>query len=299
VKLAPQHTMATATIQPPAAPPAPNVATTHNSSSISTATTRGNLTRRQSNRATSTTAVACILPATTTNQQQRPSLTLQMTPKPPTPASTSSPVPSTSSQPSSAGSQTQFYTPNSTTASPSTAGFPAQQSCSPTSGSPAASSLTPGSSPAPSQQVDPSPQTPTTPKAPSLAPRNLIRRLSDTIGVWATVGLAIAAIIVTIYYAAIMLSYAKWTKQNDFREGCINDGEHGLPLSVECIEVLLRPRGFNVKRQIEGEPRLEEVSVEEIADALEQQERTIEFQHDVIREAARILIREGRDRPEL
>jgi hypothetical protein len=127
-----------------------------------------------------------------------------------------------------------------------------------------------------------------------------MRRVSDTIGVWTTVGLAIAAIIIAVYYGAIMYSYAKWTKQNDFREGCINDQEHYLPLSVECIEVLLRPRGFNVKRQTEGEGQLGEVSIEEIADALERQENRFEHQRAVIHAAAQYLIAwEKEDRPEL
>jgi hypothetical protein len=125
-----------------------------------------------------------------------------------------------------------------------------------------------------------------------------MRRVSDTIGVWTTVGLAIAAIIIAVYYGAIMYSYAKWTKQNDFREGCINDQEHYLPLSVECIEVLLRPRGFNVKRQTEGEGQLGEVSVEEIADALERQEIWVAFLDAEIQEVARILKEKGH-RPEL
>jgi hypothetical protein len=59
------------------------------------------------------------------------------------------------------------------------------------------------------------------------------------------------AIVVAIYYGAVMLSYVRWTKHNDFREGCISDWEHELPLSAECLEELLRPRASVVKRQIE------------------------------------------------
>jgi hypothetical protein len=48
-----------------------------------------------------------------------------------------------------------------------------------------------------------------------------------------------------------MLSYAKWTKHHDFHEGCINDQDHGLPMSKGCLEELLRPRASVVKRHIE------------------------------------------------
>lgn len=79
-----------------------------------------------------------------------------------------------------------------------------------------------------------------------------MQRVSDKLGVWITIGLTTAALLVAIYYGAIMLSYARWAKQNDFREGCISDQDHNLPLSAECSEELLRPRVSVVKRQIEA-----------------------------------------------
>lgn len=62
--------------------------------------------------------------------------------------------------------------------------------------------------------------------------------------------------------------------------------------------MLLRPRGFNVKRQTEGEGQLGEVSVEEIADALERQEIWVAFLDAEIQEVARIFKEKGH-RPEL
>ena len=73
-----------------------------------------------------------------------------------------------------------------------------------------------------------------------------------SLGEWTNIGLALAALIVAVYFGATMLSYAEWTKHNDFREGCINDQEHRLPLSAECSEELLRTRVSVVKRQVEG-----------------------------------------------
>jgi hypothetical protein len=73
-----------------------------------------------------------------------------------------------------------------------------------------------------------------------------------SLGEWTNIGLAFAALIVAVYFGATTLSYAKWTKHNDFREGCINDREHRLPLSAECSEELLRTRVSVVKRQVEA-----------------------------------------------
>jgi hypothetical protein len=79
-----------------------------------------------------------------------------------------------------------------------------------------------------------------------------VQRASDKLGVWTTIGLTAVAIIVAIYYGAVMLRYAKWTQHNDFREGCISDREHQLPLSAACLQELLRPRVSVMKRQIEA-----------------------------------------------
>lgn len=79
-----------------------------------------------------------------------------------------------------------------------------------------------------------------------------MQKVSDKLGVWTTIGLTAVAIIVAIYYGAVMLSYAKWTKHNDFREGCISDRDHELPLSAACLQELLRPRASVMKRQIEA-----------------------------------------------
>lgn len=93
-----------------------------------------------------------------------------------------------------------------------------------------------------------------------------MQRVSDRIGVWTTIGLTAVAVVIAIYYGAIMLSYAKWTKHNDFREGCISDREHELPLSAECLEELLRPRASVAKRQIECKGRRGDVVLDKVFD---------------------------------
>jgi hypothetical protein len=111
----------------------------------------------------------------------------------------------------------------------------------------------PASSSTASHQATAAFQPQASPSASASAPRSLIRKVLDEPGIWIGVGLAIAAVVVAIYYGAVMLSYAKWTKHNDFREGCINDREHKLPLSTECSEELLRSRvAAMAKRQIEA-----------------------------------------------
>jgi hypothetical protein len=80
------------------------------------------------------------------------------------------------------------------------------------------------------------------------APRNL----SNTLAVWTTIALGLATLITAVYYGAIMLSFAQWTKHNDFREGCIADQDHDLLMSAECSEELLRSRVSAVKRQVEA-----------------------------------------------
>jgi hypothetical protein len=106
-----------------------------------------------------------------------------------------------------------------------------------------------------SQQGATNPHVYSAPAATTPPPRNLMQRTSDKMGVWnlcAAVALGIATITVAVYYSATMLRYAKWTKHNDFREGCINDQEHHLPVSPECSEELLRARVSVVKRQLEA-----------------------------------------------
>jgi hypothetical protein len=76
--------------------------------------------------------------------------------------------------------------------------------------------------------------------------------LFDKFVAWFTIATGLAAIAVAIYYGAVMLNYARWTKHNDFREGCINDRDHNLPLSADCVAELMLPRVSAVKRQIEA-----------------------------------------------
>jgi len=101
-------------------------------------------------------------------------------------------------------------------------------------------------------QATTSPQMPTASPFLASTPRNLRQRVSDKLGLWITIALGIATIVVAVYYGAVMLSYAEWTKHNDFREGCINDREHDLLLSADCSEELLRSRVSFVKRELEA-----------------------------------------------
>jgi hypothetical protein len=213
--------MATTTVQAPAAPPTPSVATT-----------RSSLARRQSSLVSSGASISSTSPQASNlamPQHQRPHLTLQTPVQSPTSASTPFHASGTSSQASSAASTIPF-------------------SNSPISTSPT-SSLTS------SQQTATNPHAYSAPTATTSPPRSLMQRTSDKVGVWnlcIAVAIGIATIAATVYYSETMLRYAKWTKQNDFREGCINDQEHGLPLSTECSEELLRARVSVEKRQVEA-----------------------------------------------
>jgi hypothetical protein len=225
--------MATTTVQAPAAPPTPSVATT-----------RSSLARRQSSLVSSGASISSTSPQASNlamPQHQRPHLTLQTPVQSPTSASTPFHASGTSSQASSAASQTQFFTPTSaTTPLASTIPF----SNSPISTSPT-SSLTS------SQQTATNPHAYSAPTATTSPPRSLMQRTSDKVGVWnlcIAVAIGIATIAATVYYSETMLRYAKWTKHND----CINDQEHGLPLSTECSEELLRARVSVEKRQVEA-----------------------------------------------
>jgi hypothetical protein len=106
----------------------------------------------------------------------------------------------------------------------------------------------PTSNLAASQQTTPSPQMQALSPASTPAPRNL----SNTLAVWTTIALGLATLITAVYYGAIMLSFAQWTKHNDFREGCIADQDHDLLMSAECSEELLCSRVSAVKRQVEA-----------------------------------------------
>jgi hypothetical protein len=84
------------------------------------------------------------------------------------------------------------------------------------------------------------------------APRGVVQRVFDKFVAWITIAAGLAAIVVAVYYGAVMLTYARWTKHNDFREGCINDRDHNLPLSPDCVSELMLPRISAGKRQIEA-----------------------------------------------
>ena len=72
---------------------------------------------------------------------------------------------------------------------------------------------------------------------------------------WKTITgfLAFAITLLGIIYAAIQFPYTKWSQRNDFRDGCINDLDHNLPMARECFEELARSRVSSVvwKRSFE------------------------------------------------
>jgi len=49
-----------------------------------------------------------------------------------------------------------------------------------------------------------------------------------------------------LFYAAVTFPYTKWSQRNDFRDGCINDLDHNLPMARECFEELARSRVSSV-----------------------------------------------------
>jgi hypothetical protein len=73
-------------------------------------------------------------------------------------------------------------------------------------------------------------------------------------GCGATVALAFAGVYLTGFYGKVTLKYTRWTLNNDFRDGCINDLDHNLTLAEECSAELARPRvsAVNMKRQLEA-----------------------------------------------
>ena len=66
--------------------------------------------------------------------------------------------------------------------------------------------------------------------------------------------LATAGVYLTGLYGKVTLNYARWTLNNDFRDGCINDLDHNLTLAEECAAELGRPRisTVNLKRHLEA-----------------------------------------------
>lgn len=68
-----------------------------------------------------------------------------------------------------------------------------------------------------------------------------------------TVALAFAGVYLTGLYSKVTLKYTRWTLNNDFRDGCINDLDHNLTLAEECFAELAHPRmsAVNMKRHLE------------------------------------------------
>jgi hypothetical protein len=210
----------------------------------------------------STLASASLQPraASTTAPHTLPSVSAVVSPQlpnvrtvsPPTLSSTSSPGPVTP-QVSTASIQTQSYPP--TSATPSTQTAPASPQTS--SASPVSSSASPQSTSTQYSSLNPASaalqlSTACPPPTSASAPHTVVQRLYKKSKAWSTNALALAAIIVAIGYGAIQISDMRWTKRNDFRNGCISDREHKLPLSAECVAELMLPRASAVKRQIEA-----------------------------------------------
>ena len=74
------------------------------------------------------------------------------------------------------------------------------------------------------------------------APRNVLATFLKTLGTCATIALAILGVYYAAHYGGLTLAYARWTQRNDFRDGCISNRDHGLPLSTECSAEFTRTR---------------------------------------------------------
>lgn len=154
-------------------------------------------------------------------------------------------------QPPTASIQTQSCLPKSATTSnqmptPSTVSSQGQ-SCSPIP----TSATTQLQTPTQSSPLSPA-SSPSQLSAPTSASRNAAPRLTTKLGKWTSSAIGLAAMVATVYYGSTTLDYARWTKHNDFQEGCINDRDHNLPLSAECVTELMLPRASAVKRHIEA-----------------------------------------------
>jgi hypothetical protein len=154
-------------------------------------------------------------------------------------------------QPPTASNQTQLCLPTSATTSnqtPTTTTVSSHaQSCSriPTS------ATTQLQTPTQSSPLCPA-SAPSGLSTPASVSRNAAPKLTTKLGKWTSSAIGLAAMVATVYYGSTTLDYARWTKHNDFREGCINDRDHDLPLSAECVAELRLPRVSAVKRQIEA-----------------------------------------------
>jgi hypothetical protein len=101
--------------------------------------------------------------------------------------------------------------------------------------------------PALSRSPSPAPtSSSTTPTIPPSASWGVVRSNYKTVlgalGACITIALTSAGIYLTDLYGKITLKYTRWTLNNDFRDGCINDREHNLPLAEECFAEFARPR---------------------------------------------------------
>jgi hypothetical protein len=74
------------------------------------------------------------------------------------------------------------------------------------------------------------------------APRNVIRTIFKRALACATIALAILGVYYAAHYGSLTLDIARWTQANEFRDGCIDDRDHDLPLSVNCCSELKRTR---------------------------------------------------------
>lgn len=58
---------------------------------------------------------------------------------------------------------------------------------------------------------------------------------------WIGTGLAVAGVILTIFYGKLTMHLAHWTAGNDYRESCRNDRDDGVFLDEKCKEALGHP----------------------------------------------------------
>jgi hypothetical protein len=232
-------------------------------SAPTTASTTSPQTRAQSCQSTSTTTPLHILPPisstavpqTLSQTQSSSSISASTPPQPPnasTPSlqtqfswSTLASTPPRPPNPSTSGSQAQSHASNPGAATPqvSTPSLQAQP-CPPTPAS------TQGLAPAAGTA---SPQEQSLSSAPLSASKGVARRNWKIFsGGCITVALAFAGVYLTGLYGKVTLKYTRWTLNNDFRDGCINDLDHNLTLAEECFAELAHPRvsAVNMKRQL-------------------------------------------------
>ncbi|GAB7325247.1 hypothetical protein MBLNU13_g09312t1 [Cladosporium sp. NU13] len=124
-------------------------------------------------------------------------------------------------------------TAQSSSSSPQTSAYPSRPNV-PASVEAAASPLARPTSNLPSNTVTTNLRPPSKPtRSKNLSPTAILA--------WIGVGLAVAGLILTIFYGKLTMLLAHWTAGNDYRESCRNDRDDGVLLDEKCKEALSHP----------------------------------------------------------